>query len=121
MKVVYFWFVILFSLLIFSACNDTSPEGGGTLPERGETIITDYIKNTKKDESGGRILYIKSVPSEESGENLWCVNIRYVNRGGVFTDPLLVSQRGEEWRLDKNPRELLFGEWGCKWPPPDEN
>jgi hypothetical protein len=83
-------------------------------------VITSYVKDEIKDDSGGRITYIKDVPSTEPGELLWCVNVRYVNSQGVVTAPILVSQRGEEWELEKNPDQAVYEQLGCVWPKPVE-
>ena len=116
MKISKFWFVLLCIFLFLVACDNDQPEGGGTLPEHGEELVADYVSESKKDESGGRILYIKDAPSDVDGEKLWCVHVRYVNLDGINTSPLLVSQRGEEWRIDRNPKRGEWEENGCLWP-----
>jgi hypothetical protein len=111
-----FWFALICILLLGTACDDNGPEGGGTLPEHGQDLVTNYIIESKNDASGGRISYIKDVVSEVAGEKLWCINVRYVNSSGLLESPILVSQRGEEWRLDNNPQRPAYEAYGCNWP-----
>lgn len=116
MKQIGLGFCVLLALFCLAACEPEKLEGGGKLPEHGTELITNYVKDEIKDDSGGRITYIKDVTSTEPGELLWCVNVRYVNSQGVITAPILVSQRGEEWRLDRNPDQGVYEGYGCVWP-----
>ncbi len=116
MQMIKFGLLIFVGVCCLAACEPEKVEGDGRLPEHGEELITNYVKNEKRDDSGGRIVYIKDVVSSEPGEQLWCVNIRYVNSQGVTTAPMLVSLRGEEWRLIRNPDKTAYEEYGCVWP-----
>ncbi|MCP4363355.1 MAG: hypothetical protein GY796_35595 [Chloroflexi bacterium] len=108
--------LIIFMLGLLASCAPSEPEGGGNLPEHGQELINSYITKDKRDESGGTLAYIKDVENSPPDENLWCVNARFVTSQGVFTIPILVSQRGEEWRLDRTPEKSLYEEYGCVWP-----
>lgn len=119
MKMSRFWFVFLLIMLALVACYENEPEGGGTLPEHGQELVANFVAESKKDDSGGRIVYIKGAPSENEGENLWCVNVRYVNLSGMSISALLLSQRGEEWRVDRNPKRSDYESYGCIWPVSD--
>lgn len=120
MKISKFGFLLLCVLFLLAACDNNGPEGGGTLPEQGQELVTNYVAESKKDASGGRIIYIKDVVSDVAGEKLWCVNVRYVNSNGLLESAILVSQRGEEWRLDKDMSRPEYEAYGCDWPKSNE-
>ena len=119
MKFSKYWVGILFILIAFAACDNNEPEGGGVLPEHGHDLVANFVTESKKDDSGGRIVYIRDAPPQNDGERLWCVNVRYVNTTGVNTSAVLVSQRGEDWRVDRNPIRSDYEAYGCVWPVSD--
>jgi len=116
MKILSFCLMIVLGVCCLVACEPEEQAGGGQLPEHGIELITEMVKTEKRDDSGGRIVYVENATSTEPGETLWCVNIRFVNSQGVLTTPLLVSQRGEEWRIDRNPDRAMYEGYGCVWP-----
>lgn len=116
MKMRELWFLTLILVCCLAACTPEEVQGDGNLPAHGTELITNFVKNERQDDSGGRIVYVQDVASSESGERLWCVNVRLVNSRGVTIAPILVSQRGEEWRLDRNPEQAVYEGYGCTWP-----
>lgn len=111
--------MLLLGMILLSACEADPVSGGGTLPDHAQGLITEVIKNERFDETGGRVVYVKEAPSEGAGENLWCVHVRYINTQGLFTSPLLVSQQGEDWRVERSPSQPTFESYGCQWPASD--
>ncbi len=116
MKTITLVAFVMWGLCFLTACEPEEQEGGGRLPERGVEVVTDFITEERFDDSGGRIVYVENAPASESGETQWCVNVRYVNSQGLTTIPLLVRQRGEEWRLERNPDRVVYEGYGCVWP-----
>ncbi len=114
------WIVLsgltILTLCFLVGCEPEKREGGGNLPERGVEIVANFIKTERSDESGGRIVYVENAPEVEPGERQWCVNVRFVNSRGLSTIPLLIRQRGEEWRLERNPDRAVYEGYGCVWP-----
>ncbi len=116
MKMITLFAFILLGLCSLTACEPENQQGGGQLPERGVEVVTTYIKEERFDDTGGRIIYVENAPVTETGETLWCVNVRYVNSQGLVTSPLLVRQRGEEWWLERDPDRTVYEGYGCVWP-----
>ncbi|HUM69351.1 MAG TPA: hypothetical protein PLK31_10945 [Chloroflexota bacterium] len=108
--------LVMLGLCFLAGCEPEEQQGGGRLPDKAAEVIADFVKAERFDESGGRIVYVEDAPAEEAGEKQWCVHVRYVNSRGLSTIPLLVSQQGEVWQLERNPDQAVFEGYGCVWP-----
>jgi hypothetical protein len=116
MKLMMICSLVLMSLLFLVGCEPDEQEGSGQLPENGVEVVTNFVKSERFDTSGGRIVYVEDAPAIEAGEKRWCVNVRFINTQGLFTIPIFVSQRGDEWRIERNPDRAVYESYGCVWP-----
>ncbi|NJN54366.1 MAG: hypothetical protein HC804_06175 [Anaerolineae bacterium] len=101
MKKIWLLALMVLTLFALAACEAEEQKGGGQLPETGVEVVAQFVKEERFDDSGGRIVYVEDAPGTEAGEKQWCVQVRYINSQGLSTIPLLVSQRGEEWRIER--------------------
>ncbi len=116
MKNLKLWLVMIGAFAFLVACEADPVTGSGSLPERGEELVANYIKDVKGDESGGRIVYVKDAAAEQSEEKKWCIQVRYVNRSGVVTKPMIVTKNGDEWSYNASPDREIYEGYGCTWP-----
>lgn len=116
MKRTMLWLALLLGIGLLTACEPEKPEGGGSLPEDGEALVSQFVEEERGDESGGHIVYIKDVASPAEGGSWWCVNVRYITGRGVIIAPLLVGQTGAGWELNNGPDQAQYEAYGCQWP-----
>lgn len=121
MKLMVIGTFVILSLCFLVGCEPDKQNGSGQLPEKGVEVVNNFVQTERFDATGGRIVYVENAPATESGEKRWCVNVRFINTQGLFTIPIFVSQRGEEWRIERNPDQASYESYGCVWPAMTEN